>query len=339
MLYRAFPPPTTQQKSRMPKNHNEKSKSASRVSRRAFITTASMGAAALGLTNAQSASVEAKPPGGDRKRIRWRFEARRIEEQFGDGSTVPFFRFCSVGTTRSNGRLPLMQDRENRTVSVSIKNLVDFPIQPTILNHASGPVIMPQETAIWEFTMPPEGTWIFTEGLLGIAASSAGFAAAMISNPAKPTRPQLRDYFLLYQDADDRWNNAIDNGNVPDETVFEPNYHTLNGLSYPNTLMDDSSRVSCKLGEDVLIRIANVSNIRHSIHFHGYHADLVRRNNTPESRFPEKDTFAIPSYSTSEIIMPVTQVGEYPLHPHGLTTTTDNGLYQGGSVTLIDATE
>lgn len=311
------------------------------VSRRGFLGSAALGgaAAAFSLGSQQSASGRPAPRNpGRRGKVRWRFEARRVEQSFLDGSTVPFFRYVSVGNTRSNGNVPLMQDRENRKVSVSIENLVDFPIQPTILDYQDGPVIMPQETGIWEFTMPPEGTWMFTEALLGNIASSAGFAAAMISNPESGAIP-MRNYYLLYQDADDRWNNAIDNGNVPDESVFEPNYHTVNGLSFPNTIMDDRTKIRCTLGEDVLIRIGNLSNIRHSIHFHGYHAQLTKRNNKIDDTMPSKDSFAIPPYSTTEIVMPVEQIGEYPLHPHGLTATTDNGLYQGGSVTMIDATE
>lgn len=310
-------------------------KSNSGYSRRGFLATAAAGSATAALAISQK-SAKGLSPAPNRGRVRWRFEARRVEKTFLDGSTVPFFRYVAAGSTRSNGDVPLMQDQENRKVCVSIENLVDFPIQPTILNYESGPVIMPQETGLWEFTMPPEGTWMFTEALLGNVASSAGFAAAMISNPVKnPTK--MRQYYLLYQDADDRWNNAIDNGNVPDETVFEPNYHTLNGLSYPDTMNDNDTRVNCILGEDVLVRVGNLSNVRHSLHFHGYHAQLMRRNNKADNTLPEKDTFSIPPFSTTEIIMPVVQVGEYPLHPHGLTTTTDNGLYQGGSVTMIDA--
>jgi hypothetical protein len=298
------------------------------------MTTAALGVAGLGTTLSHQAAGFQQPR--TLSRIRWRFAARRVEQSFLDGSSLPFFRFIAVGNTRSNGLLPLMQDTENKSVSVSISNSVDFPIQPTILDYASGPVIMPGERGIWRFTMPPAGTWMFTESLLGNAASSAGFAAAMISNPTQVRSPQ-RDYYLLYQDADDRWNNAIDNGEVPDESTFKPNYHTLNGLTFPQTVIDRSSRINCRLGENVLIRVANLSNIRQSLHFHGYHVQLTKRNNVADDSLPPKDSFVIPAYSTAEIVLPVTQLGEYPLHPHILTTTTDNGVYLGGSHTMIDA--
>ena len=47
--------------------------------------------------------------------------------------------------------------------------------------------------------------------------------------------------------------------------------------------------------------------------------------------------FPLAPFSTMDLDMHVDQVGEFPVHPHSLTSTTDNGLYQGGSVTLIDA--
>ena len=316
-------------------NNESKSK---RLNRRHFLTAASAGAAAIGLSSAAGAKSgqDIRENDGYRPPARWRIKAERQEQMFGDGSSLPFFRYISVGNTRSNGALPLFRAFQGRNISLRIENLVDFPIQPKILDYATGPIIMPQEIGQWNFQMPPAGTWIFTEELLGAAASSAGFAAAMISYSSKQKLPEV-EYFLLYQDADDRWNNAIDTGNIPDESVFEPNYHTVNGLSYPHTVMDDDTKITCNLGDEVLIRIANVSNIRHSLHFHGYHADLIRRNNVLETTLPEKDTFAIPANSTAEINLPVIQVGEYPVHPHSLTATTDNGTYQGGSVTMIDA--
>ncbi len=304
------------------------------LSRRTFIAAAAAAGAALSV-NDRAAGQQGSVRGS---RVRWRFEARRVEQSFLDGSTLPFFRYVAVGNTRSNGVLPLMQDAAGRKVSVSIRNSVGFPIQPTILNYQDGPVIMPDETAIWSFAMPPEGTWIFTESLLGVVAGSAGFAAAMISNSAKKPLYQ-RDYYLLYQDADDRWNHAIDNGEAPDESVYEPNYHLLNGLTYPATMVDRRTRVECRLGDSVLIRVANCSGIRHTLHFHGYHAQLIRRNNQPDNSLPPKDSLPLLPFSTSELVMEVNQIGEYPLHYHSLTSTTDNGFYPGGSLNMIDASE
>ena len=53
---------------------------------------------------------------------------------------------------------------------------------------------------------------------------------------------------------------------------------------------------------------------------------------------PMKDTIGLPGYQTAELRLPVTQPGVYPLHPHSLTTVTDNGVYPAGQILLIDAT-
>lgn len=310
------------------------SNSGSKVDRRHFVVKTALAAAAVPFVSASRAGHSGSQ---QRQRIRWRFEACRIEEMFSDGSTLPFFRYVAVGNTRNNGRLPLMQDRESRMVSVSILNRLEFPIQPTIVGYDTGPVIMPQEKAIWNFVMPPAGTYVFSENLLGNFASSAGFAAAMVSNPLKikPTPP--REYYLLFQNADDRWNNAIDIGKVPNASVYEPNYHTINGLAYPETVLNGRTKINCRLGETILLRIANFSNIRQTIHFHGYHLGLILLNHQPVTHLPAKDSFAFAPFSTAEILLPVEQTGLYPIHPHSLTATTNNGHYLGGAFTLIDA--
>ncbi len=316
-------------------------------SRRRFLS----GAAAVGAAAAFGASVgsprgQGAPflfDGPQIGSVRWRIDVERIEETFGDGSSVPFFRFVSRSATPTNGRLPILRARAGQLVGIRFQNNVGFPVQPLILDHQTGPVVMPGEHKNWYFNMPPAGTWMMTDAILGTVAGSAGFAACVVSNgPANGIQvanaPKIdREYFLMYQDTDDRWNHAIDVGDEPDENVYEPNYHTLNGLTFPNTMMDADTRINCALGDHVLIRIANLGLQRQSLHFHGYHARFMRRNNQVENMLPEKDTFGIPGYSTAEILLPVRQMGKFPMHPHSLTAVTDNGLYPGGQITLIDA--
>ena len=309
--------------------------SSNKFDRRAFIASAAAGATGIGLALSKQASGSPSPA-TPRDKVRWRLQARRTEQSFLDGSTVPFFRYFSVGNTPSNGNLPMLKGLAGTEVGVSVENLLDFPIQPAIRGYDVGPVVMPNQKTIWKFIMPPAGSWMFTESLLGIVAPAIGLGAPLISFENRLQR-RLNTYTLVYQDADDRWNNAVDSGAAPDESIFEPNYHTLNGLTYPNTLMDDDTRISCQVGETVLIRMINLGNIVHSVHLHGYHAQIVRINNNQNSVFPPKDTFAVPAFSTMDLEMHVDQPGEFPVHPHSLTSTTDNGIYQGGSVTLIDA--
>jgi FtsP/CotA-like multicopper oxidase with cupredoxin domain len=187
-----------------------------------------------------------------------------------------------------------------------------------------------------------------TDALLGPAAGPVGFAATIVSRRrlgvVLPFRQFTfndirydREFVLLYQDADDRWNLAVDAGEQPDLLLYEPNFHTLNGLTFPQTASDPDTRITCNLGDIVQLRMGNLGHVRHAVHFHGYHADIISCNNVPETMLPSKDTIPLPGYSTSEIALPIVQPGVFPIHPHSLTSTTDNGLYPFGQITLIDA--
>lgn len=316
-------------------------------SRREFLTTAS----AVGALSVVGGSLGAQDVSGPptqlqpiskRTRPNWHIEAVRVEQQFGDGSIIPFFRFASVGQTQSAGLLPLLRSITGRRVAMRISNTLNFAVQPTIVGYVTGPVVQPGQTVDWKLMMPAPGTWLVTDALLGLAAGPVGFGATLISLD-KPAGSNFsdpvydRNYTLLYQDTDDRWNLAVDAGQAPDTNLYEPNYHTINGLTYPNTIVDPDTMLECSMGDDVLIRMGNLGHVRHSIHFHGYHADLIFQNRVPETMLPSKDTFPLPGYATAEIVLPIVQPGVYPLHPHSLASTTDNGLYPFGQITLINA--
>jgi len=322
-------------------------------SRREFLATAtavsamSLVGGSLGVDNAKAAPLDG-PQGESGFGANWSVDAVRIEQTFGDSSVVPFFRFVSVNGTPSAGALPLLEGQTGRLAKLTLTNQLDFPVQPSIVGYQTGPVVNPGQSVVWAFRMPGVGTWLLTDALLGVAAGPVGFGATVISQP----RPSLRtsfsefsirgtqydqEYVLLYQDADDLWNFAVDAGNAPDTSVYEPNYHTLNGLTFPQTASDPDTRINCQLGDLVLLRMGNLGHVRHAVHFHGYHADMIYRDNVLETSLPPKDTFPLPGHTTAEIALPVVQGGVFPIHPHSLTSTTDNGTYPFGQITLIDA--
>ncbi|NIR28874.1 MAG: hypothetical protein GWN84_06080, partial [Gammaproteobacteria bacterium] len=60
------------------------------------------------------------------------------------------------------------------------------------------------------------GTWLLTDAVHRPASGPLGLGAMVISRPRGgpgPATPAYdREYALLYQDADDRWNHALDAG-------------------------------------------------------------------------------------------------------------------------------
>lgn len=311
------------------------------ATRRRFLqTVAGTGAASLLPWTTFEVSAASRSGAG-----RWEIEAARFVQEFGDFSTLPVFRFFALGNTPTAGFVPVLRTVERRRMRLDIYNSLDFAIQPAIVDGEIGPIIPPGEMRTWRFRMPDAGTWLLTEASLGAAGGPVGFAGVLIADP-KPVAfsmiPDMdtgfdREFVLLYQDMDDRWNLALDSGDPPDTSLYEPNYHTLNGLIFPHTASDPATLVSCAVGERVRIHFGNLGHVRQAVHFHGYHVDILMRNRVPETTLPEKDTIELPAYSTAEIAWTVNQPGLYPIHPHSLTTVTDNGQYPGGQITLINA--
>jgi FtsP/CotA-like multicopper oxidase with cupredoxin domain len=146
-----------------------------------------------------------------------------------------------------------------------------------------------------------------------------------------------REYVLLYEDSDSRAM-PLTTPSGPPRLPYEPNYFTLNGLSFPERASDADSRVAATLGERVLIRFGNLGRMRQSIHFHGFHVQIVARDNVPETALPPKDTIPVPHATTVDVILTPHQRGLYPLHPHSLTAVTDNGNYPAGQLTFTEVT-
>jgi FtsP/CotA-like multicopper oxidase with cupredoxin domain len=278
----------------------------------------------------------------------WEIEAARVEQTFGDGSTVPFFRYRALGSTPVAGTVPVLTGRHGQVARLRVNNTLSRGIRPTIVGGTPGPWIDPGTELTFELPLPPMGTWLLTDHELGDAAGPMGLGAVIISRlGASVRRGGLqsmslhrydREYVLFYVDSDDRWNTAIDAGQPPDFGYYEPNYHTVNNLTFPDTVNDPGTMITCRVGERVLLRLCNLGWVRQAIHFHGYHVTMQRINNQGQSIYGPKDTIPLPGHTTAEILLEVNQPGLFPVHPHSLTTTTDNGLYAGGQITLINAT-
>jgi len=146
-----------------------------------------------------------------------------------------------------------------------------------------------------------------------------------------------REYTLLYDDADDRWNAMQADPRAQLPGPYEPNYYRVNGIAFPATMSDSDTILAAMVGERVLIRIGNMGKVRQSLHMHGYHFDVAAQNNVPEVHLGEKDTVGLPSGNTVDVILTVNQPGMFPFHPHDVQCVTANGSYPFGALTLVVA--
>ncbi|MBC8370882.1 MAG: multicopper oxidase domain-containing protein [Planctomycetes bacterium] len=276
--------------------------------------------------------------------VDWALEAKEVNDNFPNGGTVHYYRYEGALGSETRGRIPFYQAAEGSTVVIGVRNSTRIPIQPQIPGIVTGPRIRPGRQALFTFTMPAAGTYLLTNAAVPQVTGTLGMNAVMVSRPSSglneiwnggPTFD--REYILHYSDSDSRWNADAANVTLPNLATYQPNYFTLNGLSYPDISTDPDTLIVCNLGERVLLRMSNSGLMRQSIHFHGYHVQVVSRNNQPITNFPMKDTVEVAAGTTVEVIIDVNQTGTYPVHPHSLTAVTANGLYPYGALNLIVA--
>ncbi len=274
----------------------------------------------------------------------WAIEAVETDESFADGSTVHFYRFQPYQGSAKRGRLPYFEATEGETIVLGLKNSTRVPLQPSIPGVIVAPVVPAGQTGWVMFTMPPAGSYQLSQESYRVVSGPCGLAGTMVSRPSSGAQelwsggPAFdREYTLHYQDSDNRWNMAAANLQMPNISEYQPNFFTLNGNAYPDTGADPDTLIVCNNGERVLLRMSNSGHMRQSIHFHGYHALVVARNNVPVTAFPPKDTIEVASGSTVDVVIEINQPGSYPVHPHSLTAVTANGLYPYGQLTLIVA--
>ncbi len=131
------------------------------------------------------------------------------------------------------------------------------------------------------------------------------------------------------------WNTSILAGNTPNWNTYNPNYYTINGNSFPEINDDPSARITGVIGDTLLLYISNTGQSTHSLHFHGYHAEIKYSSKDFNHVGRIKDTF--PIYSMESLILQIVpdKSGEYPIHDHNLVATTGNGLYPNGMLTTI----
>jgi len=286
--------------------------------------------------------------------VSWSLRAVSSTYTFPDGAALPFYRLEHPGAGTTHGHVPLLEAVEGQVVQLTVDNRLPIAIRPALIGVAEGPFLRPGQSGTFTFSMPPAGSYLIGRGAptraggtgrraYDLQRPASGFAALVVSRPSSGLAelwnggPSFdREYFLLYEDADERFNATMATAAGPLPAVnYEPNYFMLNGLAYPDIAADGDSVVSGLLGGRILIRMGNLGRMRQSIHFHGFHPEVVARDNVHETVLGEKDTVPLPWRTTVDLILTANQRGDYPLHPHSLTAVTANGFYPMGQLSLI----
>lgn len=133
------------------------------------------------------------------------------------------------------------------------------------------------------------------------------------------------DYQHLYNGGpDENWN------------TYHPNYFLINGKAWPDTMMDPQDSITGTVGQTVLVRLINSGYQVHSMHSHGFHFLVIGSDGRRLDNPYYKDTIDIAPGERYDIIFVLNQPGRYMFHDHVEMNTTNNGMYLGGMLTMIN---
>ena len=135
------------------------------------------------------------------------------------------------------------------------------------------------------------------------------------------------------------FNTAIQNGDAIDFTTYTPDYFLINGRSNPDIATDTLAKIRGKVGDTITLHILNSGNSVHSLHFHGYHFEILASSRTPKVVGWVKDTYAVHGGERVSLQIVPDKPGEYPIHDHNLVATTANNYYPNGMFTTMIITE
>ena len=117
---------------------------------------------------------------------------------------------------------------------------------------------------------------------------------------------------------------------------YQPDYFLMNGKAYPDTMMDSGDSINATIGQTVLVRLINAGSEVHMMHTHGFHFLVIGANGRKLSQPYYKDTLLMEPGDRYDIILRLNQVGRFMFHDHIDENVTNNGVYPGGMITMIN---
>lgn len=116
---------------------------------------------------------------------------------------------------------------------------------------------------------------------------------------------------------------------------YQPEWFTINGASFPDTLEDEDAYIQTSIGESIVISIVNSGHMEHVLHFHGFHVEIIECSINSRYDGWIKDTLPLKCGEAMTVRLVPNLLGIYPVHNHNLIAVTNAGFYPGGQLTHI----
>jgi FtsP/CotA-like multicopper oxidase with cupredoxin domain len=246
-----------------------------------------------------------------------------------DGTIFP--RYAYNSTASFNGENSRVRINNTDTLQLMVINN-DSVLHGFDIKNISGvqTTINPTDTAIITVHFPNEGVYIYYDHLNAPAYAYLGLSSMIIAdNFAGP------EFHWNIKDHQKSYNDSLFAGASVDWTTYYPDYFVINGRSNPEINTDAAARITGSVGQTIRLYIANTGLAIHSMHFHGYHLEIIHSSDRPATVGRSKDTFPIQAMEVLILELIPDKPGEYPVHDHNLVATTGGGIYPSGMFTTM----
>lgn len=249
-----------------------------------------------------------------------------------------------------NGRIPGPEIRvkEGDRVKIILQNQLNVPttihwhglIVPTRMDGVPGvsmAEVKPGESFTYEFIAKPSGTFWYHPHFDSLNQISKGLYGAFIVEPKVSDAKVDRDYVLIMSEwtipskKESQGAHSMEKMEVGMVGMKEANYFTINGKSAPAI-----PPLKVKKGERIRIRFINAGNQVHPMHLHGHAFKIISTDGYPLfNKGQWKDTLPVNAGERFDVIFKADNPGTWALHCHDLHHVTNDGVYPGGLLTLV----
>lgn len=247
-----------------------------------------------------------------------------------DDSEVPYYAYNLGDSFELQSEI--IEIDEGQSLNLTVINNTSESHGMTLQQGGVPVVLLSGESTTFEMDNPVAGVYRFYDHTFQLNYSYLGLGSAVV------VRSEADSHFVWnFRTHRAQWNTTIDEGGAVDWDLYKPDYYTVNNLSFPAINDDPMANLNGSVGDVIHVHLVNSGPSVHSIHFHGYHCEMVSTTRDTYLVGSVKDTFPLwPGESMTLELVPH-QPGIYPVHDHNLTAIGGGGIYlNGGALIMID---
>jgi FtsP/CotA-like multicopper oxidase with cupredoxin domain len=240
-----------------------------------------------------------------------------------NGSNIPFKSYNNTAVFEKSNAILSYSVTDTVTLTVINNDTVAHQLRCYGLGVSIG-AIAPGNQIDLSITSQNPGTFIYYDQESYPNNKILGLAGMIVF-----TNSSASSFYWNLKEIDTLWvDDIINNGAT--STIYNPKFFLINGNHNPDINNDPMASIVGNVGDTILIHVANTGNSTHSLHFHGYHLELVQSSEHSYHQGRIKDTFPINPMQVLTLRMVPHQPGEYPVHDHNLVAVTGANIYPNG---------